>query len=853
MKSLKYLAIAFLSCLSLGMLTFAGLTIHFARNLPTLDALKNYQPRLVTRVYDRDGEIMAEFSTEKRITVSFEELGETVVNAFISAEDDEFFHHRGVNPVTILRAAIKNALAGHTVQGGSTITQQVAKSILLSPEKSMERKIREMILAFRMERALTKEEIIGIYLNQIFLGNGAYGVEAAAQIYFGKHAKELTVAEAAVLAGLPRAPTRDNPLVNPKGALQRQHYVLGRMRDTHRITPAAYDEARAAPLQLKTRRDFPTPTPYATEYVRRYLLKKYGSDSVYNDGLKVYTTLKVGAVKAAQDALNSGIRALDKRIGLRKPTKSLKTPKERDAYLAQTHRQLIDDFFDYKVLTPDGELHAPSKDGEPTPLELGKNYDAVVIGKDKRTRQIQVQVGTRKGHIKAEDWVWATTADPDEVYPEKVIRSPMAELQIGDVITVQARVLDPGKDEFTLEQEPLVQGSLLSYSVPEGELVAMVGGYDFNVTKSEFNRAIQAVRQPGSTFKPIVYSCALDSGLTPSTIIVDSPIIYKDADEKSQVEKVWRPNNFGEKFYGDTRLREALTYSRNIPTIKLLQYLKVQHVIEYAGKLGVKSPLAPDLSLALGSSGVTLEELLGAYGTFANGGNKLPVHFITRVEDRNGNVLEETKTKELERVIPDSTAFLITSILKSVVEIGTGQAVKALGRPIAGKTGTTNDFKDALFVGFVPQMLTGVWVGFDEDRPLGRNETGGRSAAPIWLEYMKYATEKIPSKDWDPPASVSQVSIDEETGDMPTPRTRKKVTEFFANGTAPGTPFVENANPTTPPAERSRLASATEGNVLNKTKVITGNPDLPATEGGSPSEGSSQDGSGSDDLYRNDL
>ncbi|MBS1983464.1 MAG: PBP1A family penicillin-binding protein [Bdellovibrionales bacterium] len=846
MKWLKYLTIAFLSSLGLGILALALITAHYSRNLPSIDALRNYQPRLVTRIYDRDDKVLLELSTERRFTIEPQDMPKTVIDAFVSAEDDEFFTHRGVNPVAILRASLRNLRAGHTAQGGSTITQQVAKSILLTPERTIDRKIKEVILAFRMERALSKADILNLYLNQIFLGNGAYGIEAAAQTYFGKSAKELSVAEAAVLAGLPRAPSRDNPAQNPKGAMQRQRYVLGRMLESHRITKDAYDTAMHASLQIRSRREAPSPAPYATEYIRRYLIQKYGADTVYGEGLKVYTTLSMPALQAAQDAIKSGLLALDKRIGLRKPSKTLKGPEERAKYLANEHRELVEEFFDYNILTPTGELTSPAKDKEPTPLQLGKNYHAVVMDKDARKRALVVQVGNRKGIIKPEDYSWATESDPEEIYAEKVIRSPYGELQKGDVVTVQPRFLEVGKDEFFLTQEPIVQGALLSYSVPDGELLAMVGGYDFAVTKSEFNRATQAVRQPGSTFKPFVYGCAMENGLTPSTIIVDSPIVYRDNDEKTQVEKVWRPDNFGDKFYGDTRLREAITHSRNIPTIKLLQYLKIQPVIDFARKLGVKSNLAQDLSLALGSSGMTLEELVGAYGVFADGGTRLPMHAIRRIEDRNGKILEEHQApKNPEQIITPATAFLTTSLLRSVVENGTGQYVKALGRPTAGKTGTTSDSKDALFMGFIPQMVTGVWVGFDEDRPLGRSETGARAAAPIWLQYMQLATANLPIKDFEVPPSVIQAQVDEETGDVPTPKTRRRITEYFADGTAPGQ---------TPPAptDKDKVASATPVSV-NRTKVITGNPDLPASSNSRPGTNQSEEGVSSDEFYRNDL
>jgi penicillin-binding protein 1A len=359
---------------------------------------------------------------------------------------------------------------------------------------------------------------------------------------------------------------------------------------------------------------------------------------------------------------------------------------------------------------------------------------------------------------------------------------------------------------------------LMSYRIPDGAIVSMVGGYDYNITKSEFNRAVQAVRQPGSTFKPILFSAAIDAGMTPSTIVVDSPLVYRNSDEQTQLESVWRPDNYDRKFYGDMTLRSALALSRNIPAIKLLQHLKIPTVIEYAKKLGIQSKLAEDLSIALGSSGMTLEELMKAWAIFGNEGRRLTPYFIRKVVDRDGNILEEYKQPDVEQVIPQSTAFLMTSLLKSVVEFGTGTPVKPLGRPVAGKTGTTSDYKDALFLGYVPELITGVWVGFDEDRPLGRNELGGRAAAPIWLQYMQVATVNLEEKDWDPPATIQQAQIDAATGDVPTYRTKKRFAEFFAKGNTPGLPKGTYT-------ETGELIVETNAPIA-KTLVVTGNPGM---------------------------
>jgi penicillin-binding protein 1A len=847
MKFLRLFIIGLLGAALLGTIVAIGVVIKFSSGLPTLDAIKNYTPLLITQVYSDNDQLLSEFSVERRVPIPVDQMPQNLVKAFVAAEDNEFFTHRGVNPFTIMRAAIKNMQAGQTVQGGSTITQQVAKSILLTPERSIQRKIKEMLLAFRIEDELSKDEILNLYFNHIFLGQGAYGVEAAAQTYFGKAAKDLTIPEAAILAGLPRAPSRDNPISNPSAAKQRQLYVLGRLLSDQVISQSEYEEFIKTPLKIKNKSSaehISSPAPYFTEHVRRYLMQKYGADMVYGGGLKVYTTVNVTNQIAAQDSIKAGLIALDKRMGLRAPSKKLPTENDRKKFLENQHKELLEKHNEFKELTADGALEIVKDESGATPIEVGKNYAGVVVDKDKKaTKYIVVQIGNRRGFIKPDDYEWPKFANPEEVYKEKVVRDPYKELKIGDVITVQPKVINSqGFDEHSLEQEPQVQGAILSYRIPDGAIVSMVGGYDYNVTKSEFNRAVQAVRQPGSTFKPILYAAALDAGLTPSTIIVDSPIIYRDADEQTQLENVWRPDNYDRKFYGDMTLRSALNLSRNIPAIKLLQHLKISTVIEYAKKLGIQSKLAEDLSIALGSSGMTLEELLKAWGVFANQGQRLTPYFIRKVVDRDGNVLEEYKAPEVEQVIPNSTAYLMTSLLKTVVEHGTGTPVKALGRPTAGKTGTTSDYKDALFVGYVPELITGVWVGFDEDRPIGKNELGGKAAAPIWLQYMQVATASLEAKDWEVPSTVQIAQIDSETGDVPTPRTQKRISEYFAVGNTPGLP-KGTLN------EKFELVVEKDAAPV-KTAVVTGNPDvLP----GSSQQNSEESDVNTDDLLREDY
>jgi penicillin-binding protein 1A len=798
--------------LGICLLVFTIVYFTLTKSLPNVSTLENYEPNLVTVVYDRDDKVIARYSTENRVVVTVETMPDLVKYAFVAAEDDEFFQHSGINPVAILRAFIKNLRARKSGQGGSTITQQVAKTFFLSSEKSYVRKIKEMFLAFELENKFPKEKILNLYLNQIFLGQGAYGVEAAAKTYFGKSALELTLPEAAILAGLPRAPSRDNPAVNPKGAKEKQKYVLRRLLEIKKISDAEYEEAINAPINIHNAKfQVETDVPYFAEHVRRYIQKKYGTEALYTGGLKVYTTMDHNKQLTAQKSLDKGLENVDKRMGLRAPEIFLSKESDRKDYLSKQHQALVETEFDYKVLNPDGSIVFPVKENEDTPIKEGKIYSGVVIGKNERRSNIIVQIGNRKGEIAPADYKWASYANPEEIYAKKIIRNPYKELKIGHVIEVSPKKISGDQITLALEQRPLVQGALLSYSVPQGELLSMVGGYDFYTTHSEFNRSTQAARQSGSTFKPIVYGAAIEQGLTPATIIVDAPIVYSSTSEKDEFEKTWKPNNFGEKFYGDTRLRNALALSRNVPTIKVLQHVGVKTVVDFAKKMGISAQLNEDLSLALGSSAISLEELMKPWGVYANKGKRLNTFFIRKIEDRNAEILEQHENKEPEQVIDERVNFIITSLLQSVVEFGTAADAQVLGRPIAGKTGTTNDYKDALFLGFTPQILTGVWVGFDEDRPIGRNETGTVAALPIWLSYMKEALKDLPEENFGVPEGIVQVPIDGETGDVPTERTKKRITEYFIDGTAPGQKKVDS----------SGTPSAT--GAINRTMVITGN------------------------------
>lgn len=864
MKSYKkYVAIG-ASVVLAGLIVLVLVVFMFTRELPSLDAVKTYEPRLVTAVYSDNYETIAEFSTEKRFKVPLKDIPKHVQQAFIAAEDADFYNHSGISLKTIARAFTKNLIAGRTVQGGSTITQQVTKSILLSPEKTYTRKIKEVLLAIQIEKQLSKDEILELYLNQIYLGGGAYGVEAAARSHFSKKVADLSVAEAAILAGLPQAPSRYNPATNPRAAKARQRYVLERMYNESMLTKEQEEAAVAEPLKIYKRAfSSSNKTPYFTEHVRQYLVDQYGEESVLTGGLKVYTTINLSAQIAAQNAIHEGILSLDKRIGFRAVEKNFAKDVEQEKFLEDQHVKILKDYYQFEVLNANGELELAVDLAEPTPLTEGTTYQALVIGKDKKTRAILVQVGNSKGTISPADYQWAQESAGEDIYVAKNIRDPFNELNKGDMIYVQPKKLDQTSTIFSLDQSPLVQGALIAYRVNDGAVHSLVGGYDFY--KSQFNRAMQAKRQSGSSFKPIVYAAGLEMGLTPATVIVDSPIVYQDrAEEAAFTQSSWKPNNYNNRFYGDTSYRNALAYSRNVPAVKLLQYLGVKKVMAFSRALGITSPLNDDLSLSLGSSALTLDELVRAWGVFANKGKHLAVHFIKRVEDRNGEILEEYKPRPTEQVIRPATAFLTTSLLQSVVEYGTGAQVSALKRPIAGKTGTTSDYKDASFVGYTPQILAGVWVGFDESRPINRNETGASAAIPIWMSYMKEALKDLPRADFEVPPSVMRVQIDSATGRLPTAGSRKIISEYFEEGTAPGQPRVKlesqafgeeaqtpAADPTETPTE---VAPATQ-QALNQTLVITGNgnftSDARLQESGDSGAGS--DDSSADELLRNEL
>jgi penicillin-binding protein 1A len=609
----------------------AGVLWHYSRDLPKLITAADYRPHIVTQVIAVGGQkptVIGEFKKERRYLVPYEKIPEVVVHAFISAEDDKFFEHPGINIMSMIRASIANFKAGHKVQGGSTITQQVAKSLLLTPEKSFSRKITEIILANRLERTLTKQQILYLYLNEIYLGERSYGVEAASRTYFRKPIMDISIPEAALLAGMPQAPGKYSPLINPKRAKERQVYVNRTQMET----------AIKQPLKIYHEEDINNKyAAYLVEQIRRDLIERYGDDTVYNQGLTVTTPTTPELTLASSKSVRDGLDDVDKRIGYRGPIKHLQAD-VIDATLKQLRLDLIEKKLGAQILLPDGQidtLSTPKEFGfasEEQLLDVGSKYPAIVLNIDDRAKTTEVSLGSIHALIPFDQMKWARVPkddkNPQQVRPEP--RVPSNVVKVGDEVLVKVLSSAPGHVIVGLDQDPQIQGALLSIDAKTGYVLAMEGGYDFE--KSEFNRSIQAQRQMGSSFKPILYSAALEKGYTPASIIVDSPIVYEDADSVK-----WKPANFEEKFYGDTTFRQALIKSRNVPTIKIAQAIQIPYVIDYARRLGMTAQLNPDLSLSLGSASVSLMEVTKVYSLFPRLGRRIKPIYVSKVIDRDAD------------------------------------------------------------------------------------------------------------------------------------------------------------------------------------------------------------------------
>ena len=764
---------------------------HFGRDLPDYTQLADYQPPVMTRVYAGDGQLLAEYAIEKRVFVPVKAMPRRVVQAFLAAEDKNFYYHPGIDVIGVLRAVltnVKNIGQQRRPVGASTITQQVAKNFLLSNEVSWDRKIKEAILAFRIERAFSKDRILELYLNEIYLGFGSYGVAAAALNYFNKSLDELSIAEAGFLAALPKAPNNYNPLLYPEAAKTRRDWVIGRMLADLSITVDEAVRAKAEPMVVQRRSEIQfVDAEYFAEEVRRELLGRYGETQLYKGGLSVRTTLDPGLQAIAARVLRQGLETYDRRHGWRGPITRFEDTAEGGVAWAEELARLQ------------------------APPGIGEWRMAVVLAVDKAGADIGFADETR-GRIRLAELKWARPWKEEQKLGPRV-RRPADVLAPGDVVAVAplepkgaagAGAGDAGsgalaRPSFGLRQIPDINGALVALDPHTGRVLAMVGGYSF--AASEFNRVTQAMRQPGSAFKPIVYLAALDYGFTPSTLILDAPFVI---DQGPGLPK-WRPANYTKRFYGPSTMRLGIEKSRNLMTVRLAQTIGIDMVAEYAERLGVVDRLPRRLAMALGAAETTLLRLTTAYAMVVNGGKRITPSLIDRIQDRHGRTVfrhdrracedcrADAWTRQPVPVVPDTrqpvtnpaSAYQLVSMLRGVVERGTGRRIKAVGKPLAGKTGTTNNTLDTWFIGFSPDLAVGVFAGFDRPRTLGRAEQGASVAGPIFRDFMAAALAGKPAIPFRVPPGIRLVRVNGLTGRLARPGDRGVILEAFKPGTIP--------------------------------------------------------------------
>ncbi|TMJ42695.1 MAG: penicillin-binding protein 1A [Alphaproteobacteria bacterium] len=758
----------------------AGLLWHYSQSLPDYSQLQDYEPAVMTRVHAADGSLLAEYARERRLYIPVQAVPKLVINAFVAAEDKNFYEHGGIDFSGIARAAvlyIQQYGSGRRPQGASTITQQVAKNFLLTNEVSFSRKIKEALLAMKIERAFSKERILELYLNEIYLGMGAYGVAAASLLYFDKSVHELSVAEAAYLAALPKAPNNYHPFRQRERALERRNYVIDRMAEDHYISAQEADKAKKEPLKITLR---PTgahifAAEYFAEEVRRYIYDNFTEKKLYEGGLSVRTTLDPKMQVLARKVLVDGFVNFDEQQGYRGAVQKLDPAGDWGIKLA-----------DVKALS-----------------DIGLWRLAIVLEADDASARIGLQPGREPGGVLSKQretgtialegakWAKPTSGPTRGKAPTKVSQV----LAAGDVVYVEPLA---GKDgQFRLRQVPEVSGAIVAMDPQTGRVLAMAGGFSYD--QSQFNRATQALRQPGSSFKPFVHAAALDNGYTPSTVVLDAPI------EIDTGTGIWAPENYTKKYYGPSTLRFGIEQSRNVMTVRLAQDVGMPLIGEYARRFGVYDSLPPYLSFALGAGETTLLRMVGAYAMFDNGGRKIQPTLIDRIQDRYGHTIykhdsrecrsceaekwenqnEPTLIDKRERVLDPMTSYQITSMMEGVVQRGTATVVKEVGKPIAGKTGTTNDEKDAWFIGFSPDLVVGVYLGYDKPRHLGRGATGGVLAAPIVRDFMKVALADKPAVPFRVPPGIKLIRVDPKSGMRAGPGDQRVILEAFKPGTAP--------------------------------------------------------------------
>ena len=781
--------LAFLSALFLLVVAAAGgglfyLLYFYGRGLPDYQQLAEYEPPTVTRVHAGDGRLLAEYATERRVFVPVAAMPRRVIEAFLAAEDKNFYRHPGVDFTGVVRALLRNIASlgkGKRLQGASTITQQVAKYFLLTNEVSIERKVKEAILAFRIEKAFTKDRILELYLNEIYLGKGSYGVAAAALNYFNKSLDALTIAETAYLAALPKAPNNYHPVRNRQAATRRRNWVIDRMLEQSYIAPEEATRAKAQPL-ITERLD---PIEYAradyfTEAVRRRLIALYGEEKLYEGGLSVRTTVDPALQTAAEAALRDTLVEYDRRHGWRGALAKIDASAGWGSRLAAV----------------------------PAPKGQGGWLRAVVLALDDRAAYVGMLDGSF-GRLSLAELIWARAWKKGQRVGGE-IGKPADVLAVGDVVLVEPLAVDANQDSpadpaearppaYGLRQIPDIGGALVALDPHTGRVLAMVGGYSYDL--SEFNRSTQAKRQPGSSFKPIVYLAALDAGFTPATIIDDAPIVIDQGPDKPK----WKPANYTTKFYGRSPLRIGIEKSRNLMTVRLARVLGMETIAEYAVRFGVADELPLYLPMALGAGETTLLRMVTAYAMIVNGGKRVDAALIERIQDRHGRTIYRRDARPCvdceadrwrgqsqprvadsrPRVIGADTAYQMVWIMRGVIERGTGRRIRSLGKPLAGKTGTTNQNKDAWFIGFSPDLVAGVFIGFDRPTPLGYKETGSRVAVPAFKRFMAAALADQPATPFRIPRGVRLVRIDGDTGLLPSPASERVILEAFKPGTEP--------------------------------------------------------------------
>ena len=744
------LAALFIFVAVLGVLS--GVLFAYAGDLPVISKLDAYAPNAITRVYASNGETLGEFATERRLVISYDEISPYLRNAIISAEDKDFNNHFGLSVSAMLVRLTSDLLRRRMVAGASTLTMQLARNLFADEvgftlgDKSPERKIKEILVAIQIEKRYTKREILTLYCNQMIFGHGTYGVEAASRLYFGKRAKDVTLEEAAMIAGIIQTPARQSPYVNRGAAKFRRDYTLQQMADNGYITQEQADASKKKPIVTRGQ---PQPVrsvaPFFTEEVRKYLEQKYGAKALYESGLSVQTGIDIRLQRAANRAIDRGLRVVDKRRGYR-----------RDKPNVAAQGQNVETFRHERWSQP---------------IAQDDIIPAVVMNVSPTSARVRID--QQVVELRGDGIAWAR-------------RPPPAVFKVGDLIDVLVTQMD-GSGKITsvsLEQTPLVEGALVAIDNRTGQIRAMVGGFSFD--RSKFNRATQARRQVGSLFKPIVYTAAIDRGYTPASVIVDEPVSY----EPGPGQPPYQPRNYDGKYEGNVTLRHALEDSRNVPAVKMMDALTPQQVVAYARRFGLESKLEPFLSLALGAADLTLLDMTSAYSVFPNGGVRMRPSSILKISDRGGNLLEESRPDPQDAIRAD-TAYVMTSLLRGVVQRGTAVSASKLGWPLGGKTGTTDDYGDAWFIGFDPDITVGVWVGHDERKPIGHNETGAMAALPIWIEFMRaYLETRDPKNppEFTPPGNIVFVPVNAVSGEV-SEEGSTGINEAFISGTQPGTAF----------------------------------------------------------------